>query len=125
MKRYWYIKISSGSLLDRDDVPWPGIYEFVFDRFRSILQDITIQRMCCQTTIEILLRCLRFFVYAGYRLRTSWPSFQEKLNGNMIQQCISQLLSCFENKQMNSCSSEMQHRWAEFSAIYILYNLGN
>ncbi|XP_065833151.1 germinal-center associated nuclear protein-like isoform X2 [Oscarella lobularis] len=109
------------NILDRKDVSWPVVYEFVADRFRSILQDITIQRLCCETTAGIVLRCLRFFIYAGYRLGTSWPGFQAKLNGDMIQQCISQLLFCYDGSSVHSC--RCQNEWAEFAAIYLLYNL--
>lgn len=47
-------------LLDRDDVSWAEIHDFVFDRTRCIRQDLMYQRLSDDQAIAITERCVRF-----------------------------------------------------------------
>jgi len=46
---------------------WVLIYDFVFDRLRSIRQDAVIQRVNCTTSIFLLEPIVRFHIYAMQR----------------------------------------------------------
>ncbi|XP_054645678.1 SAC3 domain-containing protein 1 isoform X2 [Dunckerocampus dactyliophorus] len=48
--------------------PWTEVYGFVFDRLRSVKQDMIIQRVHGPDCVAILERTVRFLIYASYRL---------------------------------------------------------
>ncbi|CAG7691787.1 unnamed protein product, partial [Allacma fusca] len=48
--------------------PFNVIYDFVFDRLRSVRQDLVIQRIQDETAISILEVVVRFHLYATFRL---------------------------------------------------------
>ena len=43
------------------------IYDFIFDRLRSVRQDLVIQRITDKPAITILETIIRFHVYSAYR----------------------------------------------------------
>ncbi len=47
--------------------PFNVIYDFVFDRLRSVRQDLVIQRITDQSAIAILEVIIRFHVFSAYR----------------------------------------------------------
>jgi len=65
---YLFVCDCDGSIVPRKDVQWYRVYEFVFDRLRAVRQDMVIQRIGGNSAIWILESCVRFLVYAGYRL---------------------------------------------------------
>ncbi|XP_062871667.1 SAC3 domain-containing protein 1 [Trichomycterus rosablanca] len=98
--------------------PWTEVYSFVFDRLRSVRQDMIIQRVSGQECVAILERTVRFLIYASYRL-CSEPLrlFDPRINDTHLQECLSWLLECYR---------EGQHQnQAEFQALSLLYNLGS
>ncbi|KXJ22547.1 Germinal-center associated nuclear protein [Exaiptasia diaphana] len=46
-------------IVDRTDHPWSTVYHFVFDRIRAIRQDLVIQRIANESTVEILEKAVR------------------------------------------------------------------
>ena len=88
----FFICICDGSIIPRKDVPWHHVYEFVFDRLRAVRQDMVIQRISGNEAIWILESCVRFLIYAGYRLdryRTdySFPRETVKHKLNLFVMC--------------------------------------
>lgn len=51
------------------DLDWASIYDFVFDRLRSVRQDAVIQRVDATTSILLLEPIVRFHIYAAQRYK--------------------------------------------------------
>lgn len=97
--------------------PWVEVYNFVFDRLRSIKQDMTIQQVRGRPCVSILETSLRFLIYSSYRLcEEPFGSFDPKINDTHVQECFSRLLSSYE-------LGEHRHE-SEFQSLFLLYNLG-
>lgn len=54
-------------IVPKEDRPWHVVYDFVADRIRAIRQDMVIQRLCGMEACMILMKCVRFYLYANYR----------------------------------------------------------
>jgi SAC3 domain-containing protein 1 len=55
------------SVLTRSDINFFVIYEFVFDRFRAIRQDLVIQRCYNDLALSIYKKILKFYLLADYK----------------------------------------------------------
>ncbi|XP_042198631.1 SAC3 domain-containing protein 1-like [Callorhinchus milii] len=105
-------------VVPRQDVCWGEVYGYVFDRLRSVRQDMTVQRIGGKLCVAVLERTLRFLLYASYRLRGEPPQvFDPDINSVHTQECFSWLL---ETYRLGDYDSE-----AEFQSLFILYNLGS
>lgn len=93
------------------------VYEFLFDRFRAIRQDLVIQRCNDLKTINILEVILRFYILADYKLcESSKMDYDEKMNYQHLSEVLFTLIQSnipkFENKNI-------------YVAIYLLLNMDN
>ncbi|XP_006006189.1 SAC3 domain-containing protein 1 [Latimeria chalumnae] len=105
-------------VVSRTDAPWIEIYDFVFDRLRSVRQDLIIQRVRGKLCVAILEKTLRFLIFASYRLcEEPLHLFDPHMNDPHIQECFHWLL---ENYKLGKYENE-----AEFQSLYLLYNLGS
>ena len=118
----------------RTDVDWIVVYDFVFDRLRSVRQDIAIQRINVPMSIQIFEPIVRFLVYSAQRLcDRSVSEFNAKINNQHISECISHLLVLYDksDKTESSDLDEIMEKLAlsnnreEMEAIHILLNMGN
>ncbi|KAL6482652.1 hypothetical protein MHYP_G00075240 [Metynnis hypsauchen] len=98
--------------------PWTEVYSFVFDRLRSVRQDMVIQRVSGPECASVLERTVRFLLYASYRLcGQPLRLYDPHINDTHLQESLSWLLECY---------SEGQHQHQdEFQALSLLYNLGS
>ncbi|XP_053500122.1 SAC3 domain-containing protein 1 isoform X2 [Ictalurus furcatus] len=98
--------------------PWTEVYSFVFDRLRSVRQDMIIQRVSGWECVAVLERTVRFHLYASYRLcGEPLRLYDPHINDIHLQECLSWLLECYSEGQY-------EHQ-AEFQALSLLYNLGS
>ncbi|XP_026879934.2 SAC3 domain-containing protein 1 isoform X2 [Electrophorus electricus] len=98
--------------------PWTEVYSFVFDRLRSVRQDMIIQRISGPECVAVLERTVRFLLFASYRLcGQPLRLFDSCINDTHLQECLSWLLECYREGQH-------QHQ-EEFQALSLLYNLGS
>lgn len=106
-------------IVDRTDHSWTAVYHFVFDRIRAIRQDLVIQRIANESTVEILEKAVRFHIFAHYKLYgSSLEWYDPFINDSHLQECLKRLLVLYD------CSVASQNR-AEFEAYYLLHNLGS
>lgn len=63
---YVYVYINF-RIATRTDVDWIIIYDFIFDRLRSVRQDAAIQRIDALMNIQLLEPIVRFLVYSAQR----------------------------------------------------------
>ncbi|XP_041374009.1 SAC3 domain-containing protein 1-like [Gigantopelta aegis] len=107
-------------IIPRTDHRWAVIYDFSFDRLRAVRQDMVIQRIEGLDGIVLLESCVRFHIYAGYRLGTANIStFDPVINSQHAQECLKRLLVLYDEVQGTHKCRE------QFESIYLLYNLGD
>ncbi|XP_070817962.1 SAC3 domain-containing protein 1 isoform X1 [Chaetodon trifascialis] len=100
--------------------PWTEVYSFVFDRLRSVKQDMIIQRMSGLNCVAILERTVRFLIYASYRLcGEPLRLYDPCINDTHLQENLSWLLDCY------ATGAEPYPNQEEFQALGLLYNLGS
>ncbi|XP_058619639.1 SAC3 domain-containing protein 1 isoform X1 [Onychostoma macrolepis] len=98
--------------------PWTEVYSFVFDRLRSVRQDMIIQRVSGPDCVAVLEKSVRFLLYASYRLcGQQLQYFDPRINDTHLQECLSWLLESYRD-------GKHQHQ-DEFQALSLLYNLGS
>uniref|UniRef100_A0A4W5QAB0 Si:zfos-452g4.1 n=1 Tax=Hucho hucho TaxID=62062 RepID=A0A4W5QAB0_9TELE len=98
--------------------PWTEVYDFVFDRLRSVRQDMIIQRVSGADCVAVLERTVRFLIYASYRLcGEPLRLYDPRINDTHLQESLSWLLECY--------TSGKHPNQEEFQALGLLYNLGS
>nr|XP_015220821.1 PREDICTED: SAC3 domain-containing protein 1 [Lepisosteus oculatus] len=100
--------------------PWTEVYDFVFDRLRSVRQDMIVQRVGGETCVAILERTVRFLLYASHRLsQEPLRLYDPQINHTHLQESLSWLLGCYREEPGPHGNEE------EFQALCLLYNLGS
>ncbi|CAL8307942.1 unnamed protein product [Lota lota] len=99
---------------------WHEVYDFVFDRLRSVRQDMIIQRTTGPDCLAILERTVRLLVYASFRLcEEPLRLYDPRINDTHLQESLSWLLQCYATEPGPHGNQE------EFQALSLLYNLGS
>ncbi|XP_055938803.1 germinal-center associated nuclear protein-like [Argiope bruennichi] len=103
-------------IVPRTDLPWVAIYDFVNDRIQAIRQDMTIQMIEDNNAVEILEKCVRFYITASYILCEE-PSnkFDQHLNSQQLSICLERLFTLYHKFKSKNMS--------EFIAIYFVENV--
>ncbi|KAM9762045.1 SAC3 domain-containing protein 1 [Menidia menidia] len=100
--------------------PWTEVYSFVFDRLRSVKQDMIIQRVSGPDCVAILEKAVRFFIYSSYRLcGEPLRLYDPVINDTHLQEFLSWLLDCYSTGTGPYLNQE------EFYSLGLLYNLGS
>lgn len=95
------------------------VYDFVFDRLRSVRQDMIIQRVSGPDCVAILERTVRFLIYASYcQCGEPLRLYDPRINDTHLQESLSWLLDCYATGAGPHPNQE------EFQALSLLYNLG-
>ncbi|KAL3885367.1 hypothetical protein ACJMK2_025438 [Sinanodonta woodiana] len=104
----------------RESHSWSEIYDFIFDRMRSVRQDMAVQDLEGKEAVEVLEKIVRFHVYSDYCLCMKPISvFDPKINNLHTQECLKRLLNLY------ICHPDLTQNRAEFEALYLLFNLGD
>ncbi|CAL1677229.1 unnamed protein product [Lasius platythorax] len=129
--RYLFTKI-----ITRTDLDWTLIYDFVFDRLRSVRQDAVIQRIDITSNILLLEPIVRFHTYAAQRLcEKNISEFDAKINNKHLLECIKQLLVLYDKRDQKNTNNVEVHEEleklalndsrSEMEALYILLHIGD
>lgn len=109
------------------------LYDFVFDRLRSIRQDLVIQRVLNHDCFEIIEHCVEFYAYSHYtwiylqstrsreELQKVTGLFDSHLNLKHLSECLSFLLQFYDHFNEEYWS----RRRPLFEAIFMIYNLSS
>ncbi|KAL0116527.1 hypothetical protein PUN28_009887 [Cardiocondyla obscurior] len=130
------VKYLFTKIITQTDLDWTSIYDFVFDRLRSVRQDAVIQRVDVTASILLLEPIIRFHVYAAQRLcERSISEFDPKINSKHLLECIKQLLVLYDQKIEGTVDDTKIHKdlekltlndsRSEMEAIYILLHIGD
>uniref|UniRef100_A0A8C4ZJ92 SAC3/GANP/THP3 conserved domain-containing protein n=1 Tax=Gadus morhua TaxID=8049 RepID=A0A8C4ZJ92_GADMO len=96
------------------------VYDFAFDRLRSVRQDMIIQRTAGPESRAVLERTVRLLAYASFRLcGEPLRLYDPRINDTHLQESLSWLLRCYDTEPGPHGNRE------EFQALSLLYNLGS
>jgi len=96
-------------------------YEFIWSRTRAIRKDITQQRLVNTDVVSIIEKCIRFHIFAGYKLSVlEAGNFDPRMNIENLAKCLQSLRHCYEDlaKKDIFCPNE-----PEFRSYDILLNM--
>ncbi|RDX82966.1 SAC3 family protein C, partial [Mucuna pruriens] len=114
------------SLLESKEHSFEVVHDFVFDRTRSIRQDITMQNIVNKKAIYMYEGMVKFHVISHYKLwcSMSYPNTASMHHLNM-EQLTKTLTSLFNLYEANRNSNHVHENEAEFHSLYVLLHLGS
>lgn len=109
--------------LDSEEHPFEVIHEFIFDRTRSIRQDLSMQNIVNDKAIYMYEEMVKFYVISIHRIRRcsgSNISSMHHLNMEQLTKALTSLYNLYEvTRDLNSVSGNE----AEFHSFYVLLHL--
>ncbi|CAM8949035.1 unnamed protein product [Rhodiola kirilowii] len=112
------------SLVDNSDHPFEVIHDFVFDRVRSIRQDLSIQNLYNDRAIHMYEEMVKFHIISDYKLRRCSPSphtsSAQFLNMEQLMKALTSLFNLYGANRENKPKYENE---AQFCSFYILLHL--
>lgn len=108
-------------ILDRSDVPFYEVHNFIRDRSRSIRQDITYQGLHDQATVEMVEQMTRFHIMSEHKLcEEDGRNFDEFQNMEQLNKCLISLRHFYEDLRQEGieCANE-----PEFRAYFVLTHI--
>ncbi|KAJ9685228.1 hypothetical protein PVL29_017307 [Vitis rotundifolia] len=114
------------NLLDATEHPFEVVHDFVFDRTRSIRQDLSMQNIVNDQTIHMYEEMVKFHIISHHKLRncSSKPNFSSVhyLNMEQLKKCLISLYALYkENRNSNS----IYKNEPEFRSFHVLLHLGS
>ncbi|XP_033098099.1 SAC3 domain-containing protein 1-like isoform X2 [Anneissia japonica] len=108
------------SIANKTDVGYLTVYNFIFDRLRSIRQDAVIQRSEGPEIVAILEQAVRFLLASSYRLcREDMMNFDTKICFDHLSECLNRLLVFYH------FYPDFAKNQVEFQSLHMLCNLGS
>lgn len=112
------------SLVDNSDHPFEVVRDFVFDRMRSIRQDLSIQHMSNDRAIRMYEEMVKFHVISHYKLRRFSPSphtsSSQFLNMEQLMKALTSLFSLYDSNRDDKLTHANE---AKFCSFYILLHI--
>ena len=110
-----------------------AVYHFIFDRLRSIRQDLIVQgNPDIAKSLQILQICVRFHLMASYKLSNEETEvggseivFDKDFNFTQLLECLKDLLVLYQIKPLEEDSNHILHGVplkSEFTYLRIFFN---
>ncbi|KAL6536905.1 hypothetical protein OROHE_012489 [Orobanche hederae] len=113
------------NLLHSSDRPFDVVHNFIFDRTRSIRQDLSMLNIVTDQVICMYERMVKFHIISYHHLhrssRTPNTASMSHLNLEQLMKTLTTLFSLYE---VNRASHSMSQNEAEFFSLYLLLHLG-
>nr|GMD81160.1 SAC3 family protein C isoform X1 [Ipomoea batatas] len=111
------------NLLHSTKRPFEVVHDFLFDRTRSIRQDLSMQNCSGDRVISMYERMVKFHIMSHHELRRcSDPNISSMLHLNM-EQLKKALTTLFDLYEANRTSQFIHKNETEFHACYVLLHL--
>ncbi|MED6171074.1 SAC3 protein C [Stylosanthes scabra] len=112
------------SLLESKEHPFEVVHDFIFDRTRSIRQDLTMQNIVNKKAIYMYEQMVKFHVISHHKLRRSMsdPNIASIHHLN-LEQLTKTLASLFNLYEANRNSNYAHENEAEFCSLHVLLHL--
>lgn len=111
--------------------PFSYVYDFIFDRLRSVRQEVVIQNFEVYPTVKILEPVVMFLAYSRYALcEEAIDNFDPKICDQHLQECLKRVLCCYDDLYLNGTTQEEISFKDEkirifMECLYLLFNLGS
>lgn len=82
-----------------DVYPFHLLYDFVFDRLRSVRQDLVIQQISGTEKVIMIEKMVMFHAYSGYRLSdVEFRLFDPVINRQHLSECLKVLITLYDDE---------------------------
>ncbi|KAK4365821.1 hypothetical protein RND71_013701 [Anisodus tanguticus] len=111
------------NLLDTTEHPFEVVHDFIFDRMRSIRQDLSMQNISCSRVVSMYERMVKFHIISQHKLRRCSGSNISSLSYLNMEQLTKALTTLFNLYEANRTSESILKNEAEFFSFYVLLHL--
>ncbi|GMG99525.1 hypothetical protein Nepgr_001365 [Nepenthes gracilis] len=114
-------------LLDSSEHPFEVIHDFVFDRTRSIRQDLSMQNIVSDQAIWMYEKMVKFHVISHHKLRrcSGDPHSISSMHHLNVEQLTKSLRSLYNLYDINRKPDSTYENEAEFHSLYVLLHLAS
>ncbi|KAM5551281.1 SAC3 family protein C [Rosa sericea] len=112
-------------LFDSKDYPFEVIHDFLFDRTRSIRQDLSMQNIGGEKAIHMYQEMVKFHIISLHKLRGCSSQNTSPMHHLNMEQLAKTLTSLFNLYGANHHSNSTYENEAEFCSFYVLLHLGS
>ncbi|CAB4298927.1 unnamed protein product [Prunus armeniaca] len=113
------------NLFDSREYPFEVVHDFLFDRTRSIRQDLSMQNIVNNKVIRMYEKMVKFHVISLHKLRRCSSQNTSSMNYLNKEQLAKTLTSLFNLYDANRDSKSTYENEAEFCSFYVLLHLGS
>ncbi|KAI8546042.1 hypothetical protein RHMOL_Rhmol07G0085100 [Rhododendron molle] len=114
------------NLLDSDEHPFEVVHDFIFDRTRSIRQDLCMQNIINTRVIQMFEKMVKFHVISHHKLRRCSGSLNiSSMHHLNMEQLMKVLTSLYHLYEANRKSQSIYENEAEFRSLYVLLHLSS
>ncbi|TYI78508.1 hypothetical protein E1A91_D06G217000v1 [Gossypium mustelinum] len=111
------------NLLDSSEHPFEVVHDFIFDRTRSIRQDLSMQHIVNDRAICMYEKMVKFHVISHQRLRNCTSSSISSLQYLNMEQLTKALASLYVLYEANRNNNFVYENEAQFRSFYVLLHL--
>ncbi|XAR54500.1 hypothetical protein NMG60_11029650 [Bertholletia excelsa] len=114
------------NLLESKEHSFEVVHDFIFDRTRSIRQDLSMQNIINARVIWMYEKMVKFHAISHHKLRRCGdsPNISSICHLNM-EQLMKVLMSLYDLYEANRNSQAIHENEAEFRSLYVLLHLGS
>ncbi|XP_019059317.1 PREDICTED: SAC3 family protein C isoform X2 [Tarenaya hassleriana] len=111
------------NLLDSREHPFEVVHDFIFDRTRSIRQDLSMQNIANERAIYLYEKMVKFHVTSHHRLRRCSGSSISSMQHLNMEQLVKALTSLYNLYDANRKTDYIYENEAEYRSLYVLLHL--
>lgn len=111
------------NLLDSTEHPFEVVHDFIFDRMRSIRQDLSMQNISCSRVVSMYERMVKFHIISQHKLRRCSGSNISSLSHLNMEQLTKALATLYNLYEANRTTASIFESEAEFFSFYVLLHL--
>ncbi|CAN7051930.1 unnamed protein product, partial [Brassica rapa subsp. trilocularis] len=111
------------SLLDSREHPFEVVHDFIFDRTRSIRQDLSIQNLASEGVIHLYEEIVKFHVISRQRLQSCSGTSISSMHHLNMEQLAKTLTTLYNIYDANRKPDYIYENEAEFRSLYVLLHL--
>lgn len=111
------------NLLDSSERPFEVVHDFIFDRTRSIRQDLSMQNIVNDRAIHMYEEMVKFHIISHCKLQNCSGSNISSLHYLNMEQLTKALTSLYNLYEVNRNTNQTFKNEAEFRSFYVLLHL--
>ncbi|XP_048616597.1 SAC3 family protein C isoform X2 [Brassica napus] len=111
------------SLMDSREHPFEVVHDFIFDRTRSVRQDLSIQNLASERVIHLYEEIVKFHVISRQRLQSCSGASISSMHHLNMEQLAKTLTTLYNIYDVNRKPDYIYENEAEFRSLYVLLHL--